>query len=517
MNLASPPTSHGTDTERKVDLRLAAMLWVLPLTIFCSLIGKWSMSGDEYYTWFDSSKPIAELLSYERKPLYYLICHFLLDLDLGFSREVVIRIPAAIASSLIPPTFYVMLASRSSRVAVLVSVIALANPWLFQMSQFARFYSLAFLFTTIASLSAFRWLGQKKRLLWLLLSGISGLLAALAHTPAFIVVPASIVGLFAACFWESPDSVYQFLRRYGFSLAAMTIVVLAAMLIVLKEMVYFWFTSSSGQFGNYSVPQILAALAIFGGLSTWSMAILPTFRRPKLWTASDVFLMTTIVFSSVPLLALVPFGGGVAARYLMFCLPSVFVLAGIHWHTIHAGLSCRAQQAGLAFGLLAFNLPYLASVYVDGNHFDYREAARRVEAMELENPIIIATAHQLLNLYLTSHESTDLSDFENGLPRDLINAGIEQAINERRPLILVSREDRKQLSIPDQEWLYSRFAQVCVIEKPRFDHRRHRMVIYRYRPAAKQALLDVRQAFPMTSARSHHSSSAFPWLTNVAP
>lgn len=517
MNLASLPTNPGTDTRQTVDLRIAALLWVLPLTIFCSLIGKWSMSGDEYYTWFDSSKPIAELLSYERKPLYYLICHFLLDLDLGFSREVVIRLPAAIASSLIPPTFYLMLAHRSSRGALLVSLIALANPWLFQMSQFARFYSLAFLFTTIAALSAYRWLGERKRLQWLLLFGVSGLLAATAHTPAFIVVPAAAAGLFAACFREAPDAVYRFLKRFGVGMFAMAIVVMATLLLILKDVLYFWLTSSSGQFGNYSVPQILAALAIFGGISTWAMAIIPTCRSPRSWSASDVFLLTTIVFSSVPLLALVPFGGGVAARYLMFCLPCVFVLAGFHWHAINAGLSYPGQKAGLALGLLAFNLPYLASVYVDGNHYDYREAARQVEAMELNNPIIISTAHKLLNLYMQSHTSTDLSDFENGLPRDLIEAGIEQAVKEQRPLVLVSREDRKQLSIPDQQWLYARFAQVRVIEKSRFDHRRHRMVIYLYRPDAKQALLDVRHTISMSATRSDQSSSSVPELAEAVP
>ena len=75
-------------TRSTLDVRILAALWIVPLLFYVAQIGRWSLSGDEYYTLVDSSKPVAELLSYERKPLYYLICHFLLRLNLNTLVEV---------------------------------------------------------------------------------------------------------------------------------------------------------------------------------------------------------------------------------------------------------------------------------------------------------------------------------------------------------------------------------------------------------------------------------------------
>lgn len=483
MSNPSRPTPRSA-----IDVRILIALVACPTLFFLSQVGRWSMSGDEYYTWFDSSLPVGQLLSTERKPLYYLICHFLLSLDLGLSREVVVRLPAAVASGLIPAAFYALLARHSSRVAILTSLVALANPWLFQMSQFGRFYSLAFLFTTISALAAFRWTKARGSLGWLVIFVVAGLLAALSHTPSFIVVPAGIIAMLVGWWLDEPAVAGRFLKAYGLALGLCCLACGAIGIYAIKDLLYFWFTSGSGEFGSYSVPQILVVLALFGGISTWAMAVSPLLKWPRDWNGEDGFLVATILFSSLPLLILVPVGGGVAARYLMFCLPCVFVLAGRHWSEMAVQIPTNGLRAGLAISLLAFNLPYLASTLIDGNHYDFREAARRIDAMDLERPIIVSSEHALLDLYLRKEKTTsDLTIFDAGVPRDLIQAAIDQAIVEQRPLLLVSREDRVPISPEDQEWLYARFAKISTIEKPRLDHRRLQLVVYQYRPAQKQA------------------------------
>jgi hypothetical protein len=194
-----------------------------------------------------------------------------------------------------------------------------------------------------------------------------------------------------------------------------------------------------------------------------------------------------IALSSLPMLALVPFGGGVASRYLMFCMPCMFVLAAKHWDEIDARLPTFGYRLAIAVGLFAFNLPYLASICSDGGHFDVRAAAKTIEAMDLKNPVIVATGPKLLNHYLERNlAELDLTNFEGGIPKTVIQQGIDLAVAQQRPLLLVSREDRSQLTPEDQDWLYSRFALVQTHMKSRFDHRRFRMSVYQYRPELTQ-------------------------------
>ena len=95
-------------------------------------------------------------------------------------------------------------------------------------------------------------------------------------------------------------------------------------------------------------------------------------------------------------------------------------------------------------------------------------------------------APKLLNHYLRDANSDfDMTTFENGIRRDLIQPAIDAATSEDRPLLVVSREDRAVLSPADQAWFYSQFALVTSIETPRYDYRRHRMAIYEYRPAVQ--------------------------------
>ena len=119
--------------------------------------------------------------------------------------------------------------------------------------------------------------------------------------------------------------------------------------------------------------------------------------------------------------------------------------------------------------------------------------------MDLTDPIIVSTAHNLLNHYLTSAVSTmDLTDFETGIPRHIVQQAIFESERASRPLLLVVREDRHELCDVDQEWFYARFALVHNIHRPRFDHRRYRMAIYEYRPSPRTHETTPRSQDPNT-------------------
>ncbi len=465
-------------------------LWLLPLALYVSLIGRWSFSGDEFYTLVDSSKPVAELLSYERKPLYYLICHTLLQWDLGWSKEFLLRLPAAVAASLVPALFYALLRhKRYKNVGLLSAVLVLVCPWLFAMSQYARFYSLAFMFASITVIAGLRAVHANRKRGWIVTMFISGFLAGISQIPAGLVLPAGLVGLGLASFRENPARANSAIRRYGPVIVIAMLVAALAGYFVLKDVFWFWLQSDGGKFGTYSVPQLLLALAAGAGIGCWGLGLFPLFRTPVGWSTAEVYLAATTLLSGLPLMVFIPFGGGVSANYLMFCLPSLFLLAAFHWREIDERLPSWGYRCSIGAAVVAFNIPFLASTYSNGNHHDYRRVAATIDAMELENPIIVASGHHLLNMYLqTAKSEYDLGTFDNGVLRHLVEDGIATAKATQCPLLLVARDSRHQLSDADQEWLFAQFALVASIEQPRYDYRRQRMTIYRYRPASQSSV-----------------------------
>lgn len=503
MEKASLSSHNGS--QSRVDYRILLGLWLLSLAFYAPLLGRWCISGDEFYTFEDSSFSISKMLSFNSRPLYFIVCHYLLKWNPGLPVELMIRLPAMLAASLVAPSLYFFLPKhRFAHAGIFAGLIAIFNPLLFEMSQFGRYYAFVIFFATIATLAALRWI-EDRRKIWPILFFVSGLLAAVSHPPAVLVIPGGILAWLAAGFRENPESVTRIVKKYGAAAAAVFVVAVAIGGFLLRDLVSEWFGAKLGEFGNSNAKEIVMALAILGGLSWWSIALLPMLRLPSSWSKYDVFLVTMLVASTAPLMMLTPFGGGVAARYFLYCLPCMFLLAAQHWRQVDERLPSFGYRLAFACVLFSFNVPYLLSIAVDGNHFDNRKVARAIESLEMDNPMIFATTHRLVDYYLEDKYQTeperedDLGLFENGVPRKLINRAIAEATAENRPLLLVSRQDRTLMSDDDQKWLYARFAVVRTVESARYDHRRFRVIVYHYRPMKSVANDSDRGQYTATS------------------
>ncbi len=433
------------------------------------------------------------MLSFNSRPLYFIVCHYLLKWNPGIPVEVVIRLPAMFAASLVAPCLYYFLSKRRfAHVGVFAGLIAVFNPLLFEMSQFGRYYAFVIFFATVATLAALRWV-EDRRKIWPVLFLSSGLLAAVSHPPAVLLIPGGILAWLAADFRENPETVMRLLKKYGAMAATIMVVAAAIGCYLLRDLFSEWLGSKIGDFGSSNPKDIVLALAILGGLSWWSLALIPLLRFPTSWTKQDVFLTTMLFASTAPLMMLTTIGGGVAARYLLYCLPCMFLLAAQHWRQIDERLPSLGYRLAFGCALFSFNVPYLLSIAVDGNHFDNRTVAQAIDGMGIENPMIFASSHRLVDYYLDdkfaiqSEREDDLALFENGVPREFIESAIAKATAENRPLLLVSRQDRTLMSDDDQQWLYARFAIVRTVEYARYDHRRFRVVVYHYRPMASVA------------------------------
>ena len=204
------------------------------------------------------------------------------------------------------------------------------------------------------------------------------------------------------------------LRKYGPWLLGAMVVSVGVGLYLLQDLVREWMGAGKGAFGgNYSIVAILASLFIIGGLSWWSLAVIPLLRFPTSWSSQDIFLVVMLGAGAGPLLLLTPFGGGVASRYFLYCLPCMFLLAAQHWRQIDERLPTVGYRLALGCALFAFNVPHLLSAAVDGNHFDHRAIAHAIEELNFENPIIFSSGHRLVDYYLDDRfvvQSDDADD-----------------------------------------------------------------------------------------------------------
>ena len=481
---------NAQGAHRKLDYRILILLWIISLMIYAPSLQRWSLTGDEFYTFEDSTFSISKMLSFNSRPLYFIVCHYLLKWFPNWPVEFTIRLPSMLAVSLVAPALYGMLRTSrySAGIGILAAAVAVFNPWLFQMSQFGRYYGFVIFFSTIATIAALRFLDERKPF-WPVVLLVSGGLSAASHPPSILVVPAGILGWIAVAFVENREQAILQLKKYGVLLVFGFVVAVALGGYLLRDVLVQWATAQKSDFGGgYDLKSIVMSLGIVGGLATWCLALLPLLRDPKSWTPRDIFLGVFFAVCTIPLMMLVPFGGGVSSRYLLFCLPCVFVLAGQHWHAINSRLPTLGYKFVIGCAVLACNVPLLMSAAADGDAYDYRQMAKTIEALEFENPIIYSSNHRLMDYYLSdsyqimSEDEDELGELAGGIRKKVIERGIQQSKQLGRPLLLVSRQDRALFSPSDQAWLYERFAVLRTIEKARYDHRRHRLILYHYRP-----------------------------------
>lgn len=476
-------------SDRHPNYYLALALFFVPLCCYLFLIGKWSLDGDEIYTLHDSMNSAWEILTSSRKPIYYLICHYTIQLSLPL--EFTLRLPAAVSSALIAPTYYLLLwRPRASRVAVYAAILIVANPWLFELSQFARFYSLMFWFASLSVLSLYRWLADKNHG-WFMLFLLAAILATFTHNTAAAIIPAGILAALVTMANEDRNKLLSYLKKRWPIVMICAVAIAVVFGIPNYTTLRDWLVLHHEHM-YYSLMSLLGATAHLSGLQLWALAFIPLIRPIRSWTRDEILFSLMIAGVLLPLLLLVGIGEEVAPRYLLASLPCLFVLTAHHWSDIAAYVSSFSLRCALGIALLATHVPYLVSTLTDGNHYDYRSAVQFVESLALDDPIIASTSHGMYMHYATGGQQVAelgrLSSMNGGNANEesfswrVMSRLIREADSSGRVLVLVSREDRFALDAAAMRWMSERFCILNSIEKPRYDHRRQKLVIYQHRP-----------------------------------
>ena len=165
----------GASSERMAWLLLAA-LTLLGLVLRLWHLGDWNFQATEMFTYRDSQRPQFG----NARPLVYLLNYFLVRPLLPLD-EFGMRLVPAIAGTLAIPALY-LVGRRivGSRAALFAALLVTLNPTQILYSQLARYWSLVFLFCSIAPFALF--LGVRDRSGRMFALGVvATILAGLSH------------------------------------------------------------------------------------------------------------------------------------------------------------------------------------------------------------------------------------------------------------------------------------------------------------------------------------------------
>jgi len=173
----------GTVREGRLEWATCAALTAIAIAIRVHRLTEWSVSDDEYWTWRSS----LEFTWSNPRPLLFAANHYLISPVFGL-RELGLRIIPAAAGIAAVPAVYTLLRRLDLRLEGLATAALIAlSTWHVYWSQFARYYSLVFLFSALYGLALLGWL-RRRRAGWLCLAAASGILAVLAHPSALPIV-----------------------------------------------------------------------------------------------------------------------------------------------------------------------------------------------------------------------------------------------------------------------------------------------------------------------------------------
>lgn len=366
---------------------------------------EWSISDDEVHTLRDS-------LSFSwsnPRPLVYALNHYVVLPLIGL-RELGLRVVPFVAGVAAVPAFYLGYRRMGRpREGLVVALLVAVSAWHLFWSQFARYYSLVFLFTGLFGLSLLLWL-QERRARWIAAALLTGALATLAHPSAAPVIG---VGLLVIAGSELPGRSTR-TRRVWLGLAT-AVIVLGA--VRFGPILGAWFELNVATCCHDS-------FGLLGSFLNWMTA--PVFVLGAVgcveWIRSGGRREGLVVAAC----AVVPLAGfaalaeriAVSTSYLFGIAP--FFLFAAAW-LIAGEREKRAERPGwilasaVALAAASANLVGVASHFRDGGRLPYRQATEALVELQGGSPRVVAEGPAYLTFYapdakvaVLPHDSTSL-------------------------------------------------------------------------------------------------------------
>lgn len=482
--LRAPAHTGGAGTSAGTGRTgLALLTGVLLLALALRLYGLATLpfEQDELYTLRDAIDLDGGVPGIKGRPLYYLMQHVLLYVVPV--TPLALRMPAFLFG-----VVGVWLTWRLGRTlfgpsaGVIGALLVTLSPWHLYASQFARYWTLVYLFAaaTLLLLVLAYESNQPRRYLYAL---APLLLGSLTH-PSFIF-PMTGVALALHLFPEGRLG-WRWPTRQAWGWLWLPYVgLIGAGFLALK------LTNSSQSLSNWGGRGVDASLRLLPAMVQWmgpetaiagllGVVVLAgsTVARDRVWAG----MAALGVLSCVVLMMVASFRTDVYADYGMSMLPLVYVTIGAGIQRLGDALlfQRRVLEVGAAAILAAGILPDTVSHLSDGTRFDYRPAYAYIQA---EGPAERVVGWPVI---LQRAYAPDLDFAELRMDRNWL----QQQVEENGTIWLVASYHRSGLVMDPgdvQPWIDANCRVRQRTERTRLDYRNYRVELYRCGEDAAQA------------------------------
>jgi 4-amino-4-deoxy-L-arabinose transferase-like glycosyltransferase len=454
-------------------------------------LGDWGFDSDETFTLRDS----IDLNPSNPRPLLYLLNHYIVSPFVPLNELGLRLLPALFGVLAIPVFYFVARRLVGARAALFGALLLTFSSLHVYYSQFARYWTLVFLLSTIFPYFLYLGLREHNRRL-LILGALLTILAALAHPVSILLVGG--LGVWALVTYLRVDRFEQLWNQKTVRWTTWLLVLLAAAVALrfvplLREWIRMHDKKpGEGEFllhlpGAPGVKQLSYLLGFVESL-TPAVVLTGALGMYLLWQQRDRQLALLLVCLSVfPLAFLVVLSlrTPVSTFYLVPVVPAVYIGAGVFLDQaagVNWGLRPRwLVPATLAVIIIAAGAPTLLSQYRDGRRYDFRGAAGWLDTQLAPEDIVFSDQAKVMAYYLPSREVERLR--ADPLPLVQSVFGLRQSGARGVLWIVAPAPSHAFRTSPALErlkaWIYGNCQLRKTIGKGRMDFRQYYLQLYR--------------------------------------
>jgi uncharacterized membrane protein len=362
-----------------------AVLIALGFLLRFARLGDWGFDSDEVFMLRDS----IVLQPTNPRPLVYALNYYLVRPLLPLDEFGLRLLPALFGVLAIPVFYFVCRRLVGTRAALFGALLVTASPLLVYYSQFARYWTLVFLLSSVYPFAVYLGLREGNGR-FLLLGLVTAVLAVLAHPASILLVGG--LGIWIVATYVKREQMTRLWGQKGVRRGAWFLVVLAGIAAVwLIPMLHGWIydhdTKPGGTEFLLNIPgrpgvKQIAYLLGFAESLTVLLVLSAALGIYLMWRGRDRslgLLLASMFIFPVAFLVLLSFRTPVSTFYLVPAVPILFIGAGffldrlsqLNWELRPAWL----LPATLALVTIAEGAPTLVSQYRDGRRYDFRGAA----------------------------------------------------------------------------------------------------------------------------------------------
>lgn len=439
----------------------------------------WPLAGDEFFTITDS-----RVLAFKGKPLLFWLNHYLVDPLLGLDVLGVRLLPAVFGILGILFLFWAGRRLWGDGAGLSAALLAVFSPWHLYLSQYARYYSLAFLLAAI-TIVAF-WLAYREDSgPWLVAGVVSAGFGVLAHASAGMIFGAAAAWILVVTAWE---------HLTGEDVPALRLAAAGVVGVGLVAASAFYFVPILLGWSAHPARYGFAGPVLFLSFGQWLTAGTSLFAvggSAWMWAAGErkkVSYLLAVVALPFLFLSVAGYFIKVSVPFLFVSAPAVFLLAGYFVHRVYVDLRSGAVAPAVAAAVvllagIATGVPSFVSHYMDGSRPDFRSAANWLEGhVDAGDDVVLTDLKNALERYLDVE--VDARGFDRSVRQleevvDEVAAGPSPGVVWVTPWIADRGGFNERGLGPATGWVRRHCVLRRVVSHPRLDFRRNEVHVYR--------------------------------------